>query len=355
MGAFLDGAAGLCLELLRVGGQTVPVVVSDGVGRKAAIFSPRGHYLEYPIHEIARRSAWWSQGRLRAVLFPLSLLLGLGRIDRAVYVNHWLLVGGPTLRLDRDRLGELVEGLRLRYPSHALIFSGVVPALAPRLMQDLLALGGRAVQSRIVYLLDPGRSLGGRARKKVRGTRNADEALARANRHRRIDDPGLLAGRGARMRDLYAQLYLDKHAGELNPRYRAAFFELVLGSGIFCAAGWMGEDGALEAFNLHLADGGAIGWSLCGYDRSAPVSRGLFRLAAGEDVEAAKAGNRILNWGGGNGDFKRFRGAEPAFEYDLVFDGHLSVWRRVPWWVLQRGRAYKNRAPLVPSAGGGPP
>lgn len=131
------------------------MVVSDGRGRKAAIFSPRRHYLEYPIHEIARRSARWSQGRPGAALLPVSFLLG----------------------------------------------------------------------------------------------------PARANRHRRIDDPPLLAGCGERMRDLYAHLYLEKHARELNPRYRAAFFDLVVGSGIFSAAGWMGEDGTLEAFHIHLGGG----------------------------------------------------------------------------------------------------
>lgn len=350
VGAFLDNAPGLSVELLRIGAQAVPVVASDGKGRRAALFSPRGHYLEYPIHEIARSSPRWTQGRLRAALSPLALLLRLGRIDRVVYVNHWLLVGGPTLRLDRGQLAELVADLRRRYPRHALVFSGIVPSLAPRFCGDLLTLGGRAVQSRVVHLLDPGRSLSGRAWKKVRGTRNADEALARANQHRRVDDPAVLAGHAGRMRDLYAQLYLEKYAGELNPPYRPAFFELVLRSGIFSAVGWM-RDGVLEAFNLHLAHDGAIGWSLCGYDRSEPVSRGLFRLAAGEDIDAARRGDLVLNWGGGNCDFKRFRGAEPAFEYDLVFDRHLTPDRRLPWWLLQRGRAYKNRAPLVPSAG----
>ena len=79
------------------------------------------------------------------------------------------------------------------------------------------------------------------------------------------------------------------------------------------------------------------------------MSRGLFRLVTAHDLDVATREQWVVNWGGGNGPYKRFRGAEPMFEYDIVFDRHLRADRRLPWWLLQHGRARKNGAPLTPS------
>jgi hypothetical protein len=352
--AFVRNGRGLEMRLVDVDGRRVPLLISDGKPGNAAIFSPRGHYLEYPVHEIARSSRFWTPRSLRAALFPLAALLRLGNIDKVLYVNHWLLVGGPALGLNRQRIALLLQTLARSHPRHAWIFSGVVPALDGGLVDDLMALGGRAVQSRVVHLLDPRQSLSGRPWKKVRGTRNADATLARANETRRVDDPAVLLGQVERMRNLYEQLYLDKYARELNPQYRTAFFELLLQSNLFHAMGWL-RDGVLDAFNIHMARDGVLCWSVCGYDCTAPVSRGLFRLAAGEDVVAGRRNGLVVNWGAGNADFKRYRGARPAFEYDIVFDRHLTPDRRLPWSVLQQIRARKSRAPRVPSGGTGSP
>ena len=346
--AFLGNGAGLTLHVMAIDGCRVPFIVSDGKVGKASLFSPRGHYLDYPIHEISRSSAVWTSRRLRTLLYPLAAVLEWGRVDKVVYVNHWLLNGGPMLQLDRERIRTLIATLRSRYPDHALVFSGHVPALAPRLTEDLMALGGRAVQSRIVHVLDPARASRGRTMRRIRHTRKTDAALLKANEFRRVDQPDLLLRHVGQIQHLYSQTYLEKHSGALNPQYRTAFFELLLRSGLFSSVGWLRDDGILEAFNIQHCQDGIMSWSICGHDISAPVSRGLFRLVTAHDLDVATREQRIVNWGGGNGPYKRFRGAEPMFEYDIVFDRHLRADRRLPWLLLQHLRARRNGAPLVP-------
>ena len=111
----------------------------------------------------------------------------------------------------------------------------------------------------------------------------------------------------------------------------------------------------IEAFNIQLRSEGVIVWSAFGVDGSQPRSAGLLRLVATDDVLATERENLTLNWGGGNDEFKHRRGAVPEFEFDIVFDRHLGPDRRLPWWLMQRARALKNKAPLNPACpdGGG--
>jgi hypothetical protein len=348
--ALLRNGEGLSIQILRTGGQTVPVVLSDGRRGKPALFSPQAHYLDYPIHEIARSSKRWTHGRLQTLLSPLAALFQIGRIDRVVHVNHWLFNGGPPLRLDRRQLADLLDCLRARYPRHAFVFPAVVPDLAPRLIRDLTALGGLAVQSRIVHLLDPARSLRGRALASMRHTRRKDAALLSDREASLVDKTTLLREHAGRVWDLYGKVYLEKHPDHLNPQYTPAFFEMLLGSDLFAARGWLDGRGELVAFNIQSAFADAIHWSVGGYDTAAPSSQGLFRVVMADDVASATRQGRVLNWGGGNAAFKRHRGAEPVFEYDIVFADHLSAFRRLPWQILHHGRSLKSGAPRKPRA-----
>jgi hypothetical protein len=185
--------------------------------------------------------------------------------------------------------------------------------------------------------------------KNIRNTRTADGRLHRRFEDRRTEDAGFLARHSRRLSSLYGDIYARRHPGNLNPRYNHRFFELLVTSGIFRAAGWRGDNG-LEAFNIQLREGGVIVWSAFGVDGSQPRSTGLLRLVAADDMLATEREDLVLNWGGGNAEFKRRRGAVPAFEYDVVFDRHLRPFKRLPWWLLQQGRARKNGAPLDPAS-----
>jgi hypothetical protein len=165
----------------------------------------------------------------------------------------------------------------------------------------------------------------------------------RANEHRRTADRAILLAQLGRLRALYAQLYLGRHPGRLNPQYDEEFFRLLIGSPLFRTCAWIDEtDGSVEAFDIQYVTGGALRWSTCGVDGDAPRSRGLFRMVVAQELATGEREHVPVNLGGGNDAFKRHRGAEPHREYDVVFDRHVPVRRRAPWWLMQRLRAWHH-------------
>jgi folate-dependent phosphoribosylglycinamide formyltransferase PurN len=306
------------------------------------MFSPIGHYLDYPLLEMGRCSSPARKAAYSALGLPLKAMLRATNFDKVVYVNHWLLNGGPPLELGHIDLAGLLEAVRENHPEHAVVFSGVVPALAPHLALFLGALGGRAVQSRVVHLLDKRENFGGRSRRGVREKRNVDRRLYDSRIHDRTTDREALLPEARRIAELYSELYVRKYSS-MNPQYTEEFFRLILESEEFHVTGWR-DDGRLEAFNIRLIKGGVNHWSICGYDTSASKTKGLFRLIAAEDV-LGPGDFSMINWGGGNSAFKRFRGARPAIEYDVVFDDHLSLRRRIPWRVVRELRGLRNTRP----------
>ena len=81
---------------------------------------------------------------------------------------------------------------------------------------------------------------------------------------------------------------------------------------------WTDDAGRPIAFNIRLVDDGVILWTIGGYDTSLPRSLGLYRLIAIDDIVAAEEQGLVLNQGGGNSDFKRRRGGEPAIEFEVI-------------------------------------
>ena len=324
------------------GDRKVPIVVNDGRRRTAAIFSPSAHYLDYPLVEISRQSGRRLKAVVRAAAVPWRALFRTTEFDRVVYLNHWLTSGGPPLELPLNSLADLVARVRAEHTGHAVIVPGVVPALTPRLSALLVALGGKFVQSRTVHILDMKADVSGGSRRGIREKRNVDRRYYERFQQFRTSDIGTLIPHVARMRDLYSQLYIRKYS-TLNPDYTERFFDTLLRSGEFRAAGWI-RDGRLDAFNIQLVQGGVNHWSIFGYDVRAGEK--LFRLAAGEEMFNHQ-GDVVVNWGGGNSFFKKFRGAIPAHEYDVVFDAHLSRARRLPWSIVAEVRGYRNERALA--------
>jgi len=338
VGTFLANGRGLDLVLETLGDRLVPVLVADGIAGKPATASPIATHLGYPVHEIGRGRGALARRGLDLAARPLGATLRALGFDRVAWVNHWLFPSAEPLPPDPAALARLIASVARRHPRHAVVLPGVVPALSPDLALSLAGLGGRAIPSRVVHLHRPGRAFPGKAMRTVRHNRNADFAVHARHDVHRITDPVFLAERSDRLSELYRGLYLERHPAHLNPRYTAEFFRLLVESGAFEVAGWTDESGELRAFNIRLVRGGVTRWTIGGYDTRLPRSLGLYRLIAIDDVVSAEARGLVVNAGGGNGDFKRRRGAEPAAEFEFVFVDHLPRPARLPWHALEQAR-----------------
>ena len=319
----------------------LPLLVRDGRLRRdplAASVSPHSLYLGYPLAE-ARRAGPLAFAALAPLAPAMRTFSRLSGFERVVFVNHWLFVPGPTPEPDPEMLDSLLERLRGRFPDHALVFSGLTPDCGPLghdlLLRELRHLGGRPLRRRTVYLFDPRRTAPGKKGRFVRKQIRRDLDLLERARNTAVADRDELMARADELRDLYEHLYLERHPTGLNARYGEGFLRALIASPLSRSIAWQAESGHLEAFCSTLIWRNTLLWSICGYRGRNARERGLFRRLYAHDVQIAQSTGCPLLLGAGNGDFKRFRGARPIQELDVVFDRHLSPRRRLPWTLMR--------------------
>lgn len=201
-------------------GPPIPIIVSDGKRGKASVFSPTAHYLDYPLLEMGRNASLLRKAAYAALGVPWNVLFRATQLDRVVYANHWMLNGAPPLELGHEELDVLVEAIQSAHPSHAVVFSGIVPAMSPHLNRVLIALGGRAVQRRTVHLVDMEAPVSGASMRGVREKRNVDRRLYESRLPDRVTDRRRLLEQVGRIRDLYSQLYLQRVFDDKPPIHR---------------------------------------------------------------------------------------------------------------------------------------
>jgi len=331
------------LSLLRVDEQLLPVVVTqcdrpaDRSKPSAAVASPRAHYADYTREEMAKRHPEVPGWLLGIGFRPLGAAMGLGELDRVVFVSNWLLATNPVARYTPEQLSAIVECLTTKYPKAAIVFRGLLPRLDPDPSRVFEQAGFRMVRHRRVWIVEDCE----RAFRESEELRR-DQHLSERHGYEVVADPEVIASEAERVAELYGDLYLGKHS-LLNPHFNAEFVRLTLGEGLLTYRAFF-KAGTIDAFKAWFVRDGVMTGAFVGYDRQKSRKLGLYRQAiALQASEAARLG-LMLSWSGGVGEFKRLRGATPHEEYEAVWDRHLSARRRLPWALLERvGRAVVAR------------
>lgn len=331
--AFVDNADVLMLAI-AVGGEVMPLVVSDEKPGNSDVCSPYAHYVSYTLAEMARKRRILTRTISRPTVFCIGAALRAAHLDRVVYVNNWLLPTNPSPRLSAGDVGEIVSCLEVRYPDRAIVFRSVNPRTQPVFHEALRANKSKLVASRKVYLVDASND----EYTLHEGVRR-DSRLLKATPYETVG-PGSLADSDiTRITQLYRNLYLIKH-NALNPQFNERFFRLVIREDIFKVRA-LRMDGRIDAFVSYYSDDRVMTGAMLGYDTGMPRKLGLYRLAIAMLMDAARERQLLLNLSGGVGSFKMLRGAVPCIEYDAVFDRHLPRRRRIAWNVLRFGASFQ--------------
>jgi hypothetical protein len=85
---------------------------------------------------------------------------------------------------------------------------------------------------------------------------------------------------------------------------------------------------------------GVITTPILGYDLTLPTTLGLYRVLSLSLMQQAENLHVVLHQSSGAGEFKRCRGSQGNWEYNVVQCTHLSLWRRLGYKVLHRLLAY---------------
>lgn len=319
------------VQALAAGGAVLPLVRIDHPPAQpnAYVCSPTTHYVAYAQREVELELG--DRPVLRRLFPPLlaSLrpLFRLGQVERAVYVNNWLLSTNLYPALDARAPATILRGLIAAYPDHVIVWRSLNEALNGPLIAHLEALGCLRVFSRQVYLLDP---RDGTFRR--RNNYAHDRRLARRTPYRWRDATDLPPHQAVRLAALYHDLYIAKYS-PYNPQLTPYAIARMLSSG-WLTASVLEQDGQIDGVLGTISQAGVITAPLVGYDRSRDEREGLYRLLMLALVERAAAADQILHLSSGAASFKRLRGAEPHSEFSLIYAGHLTPLRRAPWDLL---------------------
>lgn len=317
------------LQVLIDGDLVMPVTVNDAQYGSCYVTSPYDHYVTYAAEELGMLDAPGAKLPLGVALAGLGGLLRLGRINKTVHVNNWMLSTNLYPALGGDRITAIRRLIRAVYPDHAIAFRSINTVEGLTLHDAFIAQGFLPVASRRLYYMRPfERAFFNASDRRVW---KRDGKLLDAGPYELVtpDLPDL-----PRVLDVYNQLYLDKYTRH-NPRFTPAFIELAWREGTLELRALRHRetgqiDGALGFFTRH----GMMTTPLFGYDTHLPASVGLYRMLSMVTYREAQSRDLILNQSSGAGEFKRSRGGRPNVEHTLVDVSHLPFDRQATWHTL---------------------
>ena len=324
---FIDNADVRMLAL-KLDDGVLPVVVAGERRESACVCSPYSHYIAYASEELGKLPNATTGRALRTALSILGRIASVALVDRVVYVNNWLWITNPVIRLSAEDVAAITTFLKTSFPDRAIVFRNVESVTRASLLRALRVNGYRTLAARKIYILD-GADRDVRRKRDVR----RDFALLRSTPYDLVGNDELTDHDVARITELYRMLYLEKYC-TLNPHFNENFFRLVVKEKIFEVKAFR-RNGRVDAFVANFLANGVFTPSAIGHDLKLPRELGLYRLAFAALIRDALERGLPLNLSAGSGDFKRHRGGVPAVEFDAVYDAHLDPHRRLPWTLLR--------------------
>ncbi|WP_353481020.1 GNAT family N-acetyltransferase [Haliscomenobacter sp.] len=318
------------VQLLSTGARVLGLVLPQKQAAfpdESYVASPYGQYVDYGRYETALElgKLRWLNFLANQVFDLLGKICRRAKFDQVVLIDNLLFSTNLYPRTIDYDLDALHQFLLKQFPDRALVFRSICPEVYPAWYEALKNLRYKAVFSRQVYLL---RAHEGAHR--LKRALEIDTRLANKQKHLRWSE--LQVGEEVhleRILELYNQLYLEKYA-RLNPQYSLEFIQHLFTGGIIrIKALWHGEK--IVAFTGYFTLDGVMINPLIGYDQAYPQKEGLYRLLTMETMLEAEKQGMLLNMSSGAAHFKRLRGAQAFLEFNLVYDRHLSFFRRLPW------------------------
>lgn len=313
---------------LQAGDIVLPLSEVQPDPGNSYVCSPYSHYILYGQEEFATLKNRPLEAALRLIFRPLAAYFQRVGLDRAVYVNNWLLSTNLYPALPPDLADRIVPALMEAFPDRAILFRSVDGLGNGPLLASLLGLGGQAIFSRSVWYQDP-RGPETLARHNFQ----MDRRLLRRTPYRILSAGELGPEHAGRIVQLYNSLYIDKYS-HFNPKFTEAFIRLALAEDLLTFKAFERE-GRIEAVLGYFTRNGLGTPPIFGYDTALPRGLGLYRLLSALFSREAAERGFAANFSAGVGAFKRARGCRNAIEYNLVFCKHLPAERRRPWKLLQ--------------------
>src|ERR1043165_1733224 len=266
---------------------------------------------------------------IRFLTAVLSSLLKLGKINKNIFVNNYLLSTNLYPDWLGEGLGDFTEATKIKYPNHAIIFRSLnYHTNVDQLIAFEIA-GYILVPTRQVYIFD--KKLGDyelkRDLKKDRKIRNKSKYIIE-------EHANIFSSDFSRIVELYNKLYLKKYSKH-NPQYNVNMISHWHSNNLLTFFGLRNSDGILDGVVGIFENETTVSAPHDGYDTALAKKLGLYRQLISLTIDYAAKKRKILNLSSGASDYKLNRGGKPFIEYAAVYTKHLPFYRRVMWEIIR--------------------
>ena len=326
---YLIKGASQAAGVLAIGNQLLPLVINDGNQTKnqSYVVSNLSQYFDYSREEILKGEKYGKSEKAAAKwLFPIarSAAKFMG-FEKVVYVNNWLFSGNLYPEIDTSLLAKAIEKIKLHYPDYAIVFRSIDESGTPNLFEGLKHNGCQSLSARLLYYLDFEET-------NIKKKRPLQQDIKRWQKQvdfteksiEKLDSQTL-----ERVKELYTKLYLDKHSA-YNPNYTNEMVDGLFKSGLLNFSGIYLEE-ELSAIQLIWKRNEVVTTPFIGYDQDLPREQSPYRHMNVVLTQFAQENDCLLNMSSGADAFKKQRGGEPVFEYNMVYYAHLSGFRKLIW------------------------
>jgi hypothetical protein len=317
------------LYALKIEEFVLPILVAQENYTNSHVCSSYGQYISYGRELVGLMGNVLLSETVKGLLKGMGKMIRAGRIDAAVYVNHWLFSTNLYPKEFSSQWIELItDFLQKRFPSCAIIFRSLNPMTNSSLMERLKTLGFGLIASRQVYLTDTKREF-------IFQTRivKSDLKLYRESPYAILDEQQLCKEECTQLLKLYKQLYLDQHS-YLNPQFNQNFIELLFQERLLHFK-VLKRDGCIKAVAGYFEQDGIMLSPFFGYDKESPHSSIIYRLLSTSLLLEAQKKGLIFHQSSGANFYKTVRRAESHLDSMAIYTAHLPMKQKLSWSMLR--------------------
>lgn len=316
---------------IQVGALILPATVNSQEYDNSFVCSIYSHYISYGQYELIN----FKSKVLRLILKSMLSLFGfgfrLGKINRVVCVNNWLLTTNLYPDITSIQIEMITSHLKKVYPKHAIVFRSLNRLTTNKLITIAESCEYHLMGARQVYILQDA-TLDHLKKQQRRRLKKDNELINHHQYHVRFQDK-MSDLEAERIQVLYHFLYIEKYS-PLNPQFTTDFFKLVTSSG-FMKLYAIKKDKEARAILGYYAFNNIMTTPVFGYDINLDKQEGLYRVLNSVTMQLAEQNGYIDHASSGAAEFKRGRGYQAAIEYNAVYFQHLSWVRRFTWIFLK--------------------
>lgn len=317
------------MTTIGMGGFVFPATVNEEEYNSSYVCSPYNALVTYGQDELCKINNPLLSCCLRLFMKTLGILLKLGKVNKNLCINNFLLSTNPYPDWNGEGAEEEIKKTQSLYPQHAIIYRSLNSHTNEALIQQLTQLDFMLVASRQVYIFDSSLC----DFKRRNNTNNDRRALMKGKyklvMHEQItkeDYPVIL--------ELYNKLYLEKYS-QHNPQFSEKLIEYWHKNQLLTMFGLRDQAGVLQGIIGIFESEKVITAPLVGYNTHLTSENALYRILIYLILDYSEKSGRCLNLSSGASGFKLLRGGQPFIEYSAIYINHLPLYRRILWKTIQ--------------------